>query len=379
MAGGPRLLPTVDCQLSTVDCQLALPLCYPVGMRRLVVVALVLVAHAACGRKGPPLPPIIEVPETTTGLWAHQEINEVVLTWKYPSLTRSGRSLTDLARVEVYRLEVPAGQETVAAGPAGAEMQRQLMLSRGALATRLEGDGLRAASRGENLEYRENLPPLEEGKAAPTFWFAVRSVRRDRTASALSNIVAWQRKPIPPEVTGLKVEPKADGITVSWNELAEVAKVRYAVERRAVPNGTWEDHEVAVFDKSPQLDLLPQQGSTWRYRIRAVVEMAAGPVSPEVEVSYKDVYPPPPARNFICLPEPGIVRLRWDASPEPGVIYKVFRRKPGSTWVHLTDQATAAEFDDLKAQPGEREYAVKAVDAANNESEALYCTVTSGP
>ena len=343
------------------------------------MLASVVLLLAACGRKGPPLPPIIEVPETTTGLRVHQEINEVVLNWKFPALTRSGRSLTDLARIEVYRLEVPPGQETVATGPAGADMQRQLVLSRAKLATTLEGESLRLATRGENLEYREALPPIAEGTSPPTFWFGVRSVRRNRTASALSNVVAWQRKPIPPAVTGLKAVPQVDGVMVSWDEIKDLADVLYSVERRTVPAGSWDEFGPVFVKKSPQLDTVAKQGMTWQYRVRALVDNASGPVSPETDVNHKDVYPPPPAVNFICLPEPGIVRLRWDASAEAGVLYKVFRRQGAGKWVHLTDQATTAEFDDRKPLTGDAEYAVKAVDAANNESEALYCKVGTGP
>lgn len=348
-------------------------------MRRVATFACAVILAVSCGRKGPPLPPIIEVPETTTGLRAHQELNEVVLNWKYPALTRGGRSLTDLAHIEVYRLDVPPGQETVPAGTAGADLQRQLMLSRATLVTKLEGESLRLATRGENLEYRETLAPIEEGKAPPTYWFGVRTVRRDRTASALSNVVAWQRKTIPPAVTGLKAVPQEDGIMVSWDEFADLKGVLYAAERRSVPNGSWDEFGIVFAEKSPQLDVFARQGMTWQYRMRAVVADTSGPVSPEIEVNYKDVYRPPPAVNFICLPEPGIVRLRWDASAEADVLYKVFRRKGSGKWVHLTDQATTAEFDDLKPLTGEAEYAVKAVDAANNESEALYCKVGSGP
>ncbi len=350
------------------------------GVTRSARLALCVVALlAACGRKGPPLPPIIDVPETTTGLWSHQELDELVLTWKYPAMTKSGRTLTDLDRVDLYRLEVPPGQEQVTAGPNGVEMQRQLMLSRATLVVSLSGDALRQATRGENLQYREKLPPVDEGKTPPTNWYAVRSVRRDRTASALSNVVAWQRRPIPPPVTGLKAVPQADGILLSWDELKDLKDVKYVGERRSVPNGSWEDLGMVVLEKNPQLDITAKQGMTWRYRIRAAVDFTAGPISPEVEVPYPDVYPPPPAANFICLPEPGIVRLRWDASAEAGVAYKVLRRQGVGTWVHLTDQATAGELDDSNPLGGGAEYAVKAVDAAGNESDPLYCKVGIGP
>ena len=348
-------------------------------MRRLATIALTVVFLAACGRKGPPLPPIIDVPETTTNLWVHQDVSDLVLLWKYPSLTRSGRTLTDLQRVEVYRLEVPAGQEQLAAGQTGVEMQRQLMLSRGVKVASLEGDSLSAATRGENLEYRETLPPGAEGKAPPTHWYAGRSVRHDRTVSALSNVVTWQRKPIPPPVTGLKVVPQADGLLVSWDALKDPPGLKYYGERRSVPSGSWDDLGLVELKDNPQLDSTAKQGLTWRYRIRAALDLTAGPVSSEVEVRYKDIYQPPPAVNFICLPEPGIVRLRWDASPEDGVTYKVFRRQGVGKWVHLTDQATTAEFDDTNPLTGGADYAIKAVDAAGNESEPLYCKVGNGP
>ena len=80
---------------------------------------MVFVGLGGCGRKADPLPPIIEVPETTTDLTVHQEGTEAVLAWSYPQLTRAGRQLVDLARVEVWKLDVPPGQEQVGRGPRG--------------------------------------------------------------------------------------------------------------------------------------------------------------------------------------------------------------------------------------------------------------------
>ena len=98
-----------------------------------LLLAMGIAALAGCGRKLPPLPPIIEVPETTTNLTGYQDGAEVVLSWSYPQMTRSGQTLTDLGRVEVWRLEVPPGQEQVGSGLQGEELRRQLMLARGSL------------------------------------------------------------------------------------------------------------------------------------------------------------------------------------------------------------------------------------------------------
>ena len=330
---------------------------------------------AGCGRKLPPLPPIIEVPETTTDLWAYQDDCEVVLTWSYPQLTRGGQQLTDLARVEVWRLEVPPGQEQVGAGPSGEELRRQLMLGRGKLAARLEGERLQAATRGSNLTFRERLVEVAPGSTPPFLWYAVRSRRKDGTSSALSNIVSWQPRPVPPTPTGFVATPQIDRIALSWDE---VPGATYVVERQAAKAAPWEliskiGMETPSFDDTTAL-----QGQTWSYRVRSLIKGTVSPPTAEVEVPYPDIYPPEPVANFICLPEPGLVRLRWEPSSEKGVSYKVFRRQGEAAWDHLEEAFARTEYTDASPPTGEVEYAVKAVDAAGNQSTAVYCKVRTG-
>jgi len=330
---------------------------------------------AGCGRKLPPLPPIIEVPETTTNLGAYQDGAEVVLTWSFPQLTRGGQTLTDLARVEVWRLEVPPGQEQVGSGPEGEDLRRQLMLARGQLMTRLEGPSLQAATRGSSLTYSEKLPEMPTGTSLPSLWYAVRSRRRDGTPSALSNIVSWQPRPVPPTPTGFQAKPQADGIALSWDELPGFG---YVVERRASEAAAWEVISKIGIEKPSYLDATAEQGQTWKYRVRSVANLSASRPGQELEVPYPDIYPPAPVTSFICLPEPGQVQLRWESSPEPKVTYKVFRRQGESGWDHLEEAFKGTEFTDTAPPSGEVEYAVKAVDAAGNQSDAVYCKVRTG-
>jgi len=342
-----------------------LPLLLAVGVATLV----------GCGRKLPPLPPIIEVPETTTDLTAYQDGTEVVLTFSYPQLTRGGQTLTDLGRVEVWRLEVPPGQEQVGSGPQGEELRRQLMLARGKLAARLEGPALQAATRGSSLTYRESLPEIPTGSSLPALWFAVRSLRKVGTPSALSNIVSWQMRPVPPTPTGLQAKPAAEGIALSWDE---VPGFGYALERRASSAAAWEVVSPLGVERPTFLDATAAQGQSWTYRVRSYANLAASPASPALEVPYPDVYPPAAVTSFICLPEPGQVHLRWEASPEPKGTYKVFRRQGEGGWEHLEEVFEGIEFTDTTPPSGEVEYAVKAVDAAGNQSEAVYCKARTG-
>lgn len=333
--------------------------------------ALAAVTAGGCGRKAEPLPPVIEVPETTTDLAVRQDGNEAVLTWSFPQLTRAGRRLVDLERIEVWKLEVPPGQEQVGSGPSGVELRRRLMLGRGRLIGRLEGKGLEQATRGPRLEVRDAVPPVPAAQVAPTFWYAVRSRRRDGTTSALSNIVAWQVKPVPPPVAGLAAEPTARGISLSWQE---VPGCTYQVERFGLPDQVWKEVSEPTLALPAFVDTSATQNASWRYRVRAVREGVWGPPGKDLLVKYPDIYPPPPVSNLVCLPESDRVLLRWDPLPEPRVLYRVFRRRD-ALWLHLVDDAREPRHTDTAPPAGDAEYAVKAVDAAGNESDPVYCTV----
>ena len=337
--------------------------------------ALALAMTVGCGRKGAPLPPILEVPETTTDLTAYQDGNDIVLNWSYPQLTRGGRELTDLARVEVWRLETSAGQEQVGGGPSAEALRQQLMLGRGKLVARLEGESLQAATHGNSLTYREALPSYPAGTSPPSLWFAVRSRRKDGTPSALSNIVTWQPRPIPPVPQGFTAKPQKDGIALSWEPAPGFT---YVVERRASKVAPWTVISPIGIDTPSFTDATAQQGQTWWYRVRSYLKLAASPPSAELEVPYPDVYPPAPVTSFLCLPELGLVHLRWDPSPEAGVTYTILRRQGAGPWDTLQEAFKLTEYTDRKPPAGELEYAVKAVDPAGNESDAVSCTARTG-
>jgi len=350
-------------------------------MRRQLGAALVLVLVVlqGCGRKSLPLPPILDVPETTTDMWAYQDADVVVLNFSYPQLTRAGRALTDLARIEVWRLEVPSGQEQVGSGPAGANLRYQLLLSRGKLVGHLEGDSLVAATRGKSLVYRDPLPEFKAGTAPPSLWYAVRSRRRDGTVSAFSNIVTWQPTAVPPTPTGVVATPDATGITLTWDETPGFT---YTVERRAADLG-WDLISPPGIPEPTFKDTTARQGETWCYRVRALLGgggiVTASPPSPELEVPYPDLYPPPPPANLVCLPEPGDVRLRWDPTPEGGLSYQVERRQGEGDWEIVQAKVPGTDFTDTSPPVGEVEYSVRAVDAAGNVSTTVTCRVRTSP
>jgi predicted small lipoprotein YifL len=343
--------------------------------RLATVLLLGVAALGACGRKGDPLPPIHEVPETTTDLDVYQDMDKVVLTWSYPQLTRAGRPLVDLDRIEVWRAELAAGQERVLDAPNGEQMKLQLMLARGKTIARLSGPALAQATRGSKLEYDDPLPALAPGTTPPTLIYGVRSRRRDGTFSAPSNLVTWQPEPIPPGVTGLEAKATPIGIVLDWQE---VKGAGYLVERRDAIGSPWQIITAVPVTSTNMTDSTAAQGRTWDYRVTAVIAGARGPHSNEVRVPYPDIYPPPVPSGFLCLPEQTTVRLRWDSSSESGVVFRVLRRAGNQAWTTLADALDVTDFTDRAPLAGTAEYAVEAIDAAGNVSQAASCTARAG-
>jgi hypothetical protein len=87
--------------------RLALPL-----LALFLAVVLIL---SACGKKGPPLPPLRSVPATTSDLSVRQRGAQLLLEFTYPTATPGGQALGGISGVEVWEADRPVG----AAGVAG--------------------------------------------------------------------------------------------------------------------------------------------------------------------------------------------------------------------------------------------------------------------
>lgn len=81
--------------------------------RRLCVILLIL-ASAACGKKGPPLAPFPRVPAAVSGLTAERVGSEVHLTIPVPAKNADGHAPADLERLEVFAITAMSAPETEA-------------------------------------------------------------------------------------------------------------------------------------------------------------------------------------------------------------------------------------------------------------------------
>ena len=72
------------------------------------VVIVLSVLVTACGKKGPPLPPLVKLPMAPSDLTAVRRANTVDLQLTVPSANTDSSRPANVARVEVYALTGPA-------------------------------------------------------------------------------------------------------------------------------------------------------------------------------------------------------------------------------------------------------------------------------
>jgi hypothetical protein len=374
--------------------------------------ALAAFSALACGKEGPPTPPLRAVPAPTKDLAVRQRGTHALLSFTYPQTTPGGAALNGVTKVEVYEavLQPPAPPKTPpgkgkpgapagatagakAAAPPGATaapapppsppapqpLDPRQYASLGKVRLTLTSKDLGAATLGNQLLVDLPLPePLPAATAAnvPARDYAVRTFGPKGDRSELSNqaLLAPKTPPAPPDA--VTVAPQADGIVVEWKAVPDSGG--YAVYRRAATE-RFSSKPIALV-KQPETRYLDQSarfGQSYIYSVTAVdagqpqVESA---IRAEQEIHYVDRYPPPVPEELVVVAEAGRARLVWRPSVASDLAgYIVYRRAATGAraeWARLTPQPiTATTWVDTTVASGRSyDYRVTAIDQTGNES-----------
>ena len=358
--------------------------------RTLILLFAVLVA---CGKRGDPRPPVPIIPKAVSDLVVTQRGSKVILTWSYPSLTTSGRTLRDLHRVVVYRvteeLPVPqAGRDPNAILPGDVDVTvprpiQQFSKVLGVTPAQfvklrervdsIEGANLPAATSGAHLIY-EDTPTFTTRDGRPVrLNYAV--VAEGGTAkSDLSNIATIVPVVVPAPPANVTATPDAKGVVLKWDapSTAKMFNV-YRIGANDAPNELAPPINTAPVTSATYTDS-PAYGA-YTYRVTAVA--STGP--PRIEsdpsaattVTFKDLMPPAAPASLTALVEVKNVRLLWDPVDVPDLWGYYVYRYEGKARIKFQTGAPipSTHFGDASPDPGiEYVYAVTAVDKSGNES-----------
>jgi hypothetical protein len=372
-------------------------------LKRLLALVAVLGLAAACGKEGPPTPPLRAVPAPVKDLAVHQRGTHLLLSFQYPQTTPGGAALNGVSKVEIWEAVLPvtpppppAGTKPAAKGaattppaktapaaPATPEpLAPQQFAKLAKLRLTLAGKDLGAATLGNQLLIDLPLPELPPAPTATTAApiataaardYGVRAFGPKGDRSELSNQVVLVPQVPPRAPEAVTVTGQADGILVEWKPVPDVGG--YAIYRRSASERF--SSKPLVVARPPEtryLDQAARFGQSYIYSVTAVdakQPLVESAIQTEQEIHYVDRYPPPVPEDLVAVAEAGRARLVWQKSDAPDLAgYIVYRKGAAGGWARLTAKPiVATTYVDTTVAAGQAyDFRVTAIDQSGNES-----------
>ncbi|HUR33439.1 MAG TPA: hypothetical protein VM032_06565 [Vicinamibacterales bacterium] len=332
-------------------------------------------AAGACGKKGPPLPPLVLLPTPPGDFSAVRRGPEVALGFRVPNANTDRSTPADLTHVDVYAL--------TASTPVAAEdvLRRGVRVATVAVNKPRDPDEPEPrtpAAKGPGLEQNEvaaltePLPPDADPSGYRSYVAVGVNARGRRGALSPRLAMPLVAPPSPPP------QPRAtyDETTISlaWAPVAAQGgeAYTYAVYRPgvAVPLTPSPVRDPLFLDKAIEWE----KERCYEVRTVAVVEamrIESAP-SPGFCLTVHDTFAPAAPRGLVGVGSEGSISLIWTANSEADLAgYLVLRAiEPATTLTPVTPAPiTDTNFRDALPAGGRATYAVQAVDRAGNHSE----------
>jgi len=342
------------------------------------------VAWPACGRKGPPLPPLVRVPAAVGDLAARRVGADVYLTFTVPAENVDGSRPPDVRRVDLYALTaadppshaaflraatrvatVPVAAAEVA-GAGSDTPDPAAGAAPGAPVTVLDASGTGTAA------------PPEISAGQPRYYLAVPVGDRERSNPS-GRLVAVPAAGAPAAPGPLSLTYTADRLTVAWPVVpgasaynvyradASEAPAPHPLAWTVAPPAPLNDRPLVT----PEFSEPVAFGRERCYRVRVVRADAGatfeGEASPPGCLTPEDVFAPAAPQGLQAVAGPDGISLRWLPNREPDLGgYLVLRGTAGdATLLPMTGSpVTETQYLDRDVVPGVRYvYAVVAVDS----------------
>lgn len=385
----------------------------------------------ACGKKGPPLPPLVKLPVAPVDLAAERRGDAVDLSFTVPGVNTDGTRPANVSQAEVYAITAAAAVPPLSdadllkhgtrVGRVQVKAPRDPNLTASAddLSDEVdapEGPGLdqgALAHVGESLtgamlkpvdlprpkgapappiETRTDGPLLGPPATAPVRTYAAFGVSTRGRKGPLSARVSVPLAPPPSPPTGATIAFTETAVSVAWSPAAAApaatagdvlastaigpapAAIMYNVYDTTIPDAAVRLTKTPVAD-SPYSDPRIVWGERRCYIVVAaqIVDGATieSGVPPPVCETLVDTFPPSAPKGITAIASEGAINLIWEPNAEKDLAgYLVLRGvDPAEALVPITPAPIAEPSFKNTVQPGVAYvYVVRAVDRAGNAS-----------
>lgn len=336
----------------------------------------------ACGKKGPPLPPLIRIPTPPGAFAVERQGSTIAIRLVVPGGNTDGSTPADLSHVDVFALTASTPVNPDEVFRRGAQVGRVLVNPPPDPDTP-EGEPPKPSGplppggidQGAPVRLDETFtPPDDVDPSDIRVYVAVGFNKRGRHG-AYSAPVAVPMNPPPPAPGKPEVTWDETNITISWPAPESVDD-----------DVTLDYHVYAPGDPPVRLTMKPVEEQTfvdkrieWGaercYVVRSVetIEKMSleSEASPETCVTLVDTFPPVAPEGLTVVASEGAMNLIWNPNQETDLVgYTLFRAIPADgDLVSITPEPIKeTTFKDTVASGTRVAYAVQAIDKAGNVS-----------
>jgi len=346
-----------------------------------IVLSLVCVA---CGKKGPPLPPLVKIPVAPSDFVAARRADTVDLHLTVPATNTDSSRPANVARVEVYALTGPATVSEVDVLKQGTKVATiAVKAPRDPNATfdpddpdqseadvePLEGAGL---DQGAVARVQEKLPASLAATAGAVRTYVGVGITTKGRRGPPSRRTAVPLAPPPPSPPKPDVSYTETAVTVTWPPGPSMAYNVYEVAESSETQLT-----KSPVSEPQYTDARMTWGATRCYAVRSVETVdrltVESEATPPTCVTLTDTFPPAAPKGLQGVATEGVIDLIWDANTETDLDGYILLRgaAPDGELAPLTPAPVRETAFQDRVPGGVRyNYAVKAVDKAGNASEA---------
>jgi len=346
------------------------------GAPRLVFLrAVALLALAACGRAGAPVPPERVSPQPAADLSAVVVDRGIELGFTLPTRRADKARLRDLAVVHVFRTE-----DDGAGDPKPALVTSGRVAGYAEVAAIRPGDPAPAVVAGDRMTFVD----ATASALGRRYSYVVLAADARRHVSPPSARLSVTRiaPPVAPEA--LRATAGDREVRVEWQPSGRLAdgttageRFVYQILRAPGPDAPLDVVTQTAPGATSFLDRGLDNERPYVYAVRALRTargtLARSDLSERVSALPVDTTPPRPPTEVVGVPSEGTVRLVWLGSPDPDVgRYIVYRGREGGPLERVgSTAAPGTTFTDRGVAVGRWRYAVSAQDTSSRANESV--------